>query len=244
MYVLFATQLKSIWVDNSSNATNANVEWTAELQKTLAPHLSGAYVNYIDPLLRDWQQAYYGAHYDRLVAIKNSVDPTNFFNFQQSIGVGVDVGGLQEEYLPSHDANAAPRPSVGGGTTCNESALVRQMYAFQAGQNAMNAVGLALLYTPDGSNYIPASVAEPTVGRAAIQASFDEYFSTLESINETVVGPMIVNGNMGAFAKTIVTVPVAKSKRTVTHVDNWFSFDCTTEPPLIASFHAMFNATD
>ena len=222
-------KLKSIWVENTVAASKANVEWTVDLQHSLAPHVSGAYVNYIDPNQPNWTTAYYGNNYERLVAVKRAVDPTNFFRFEQSIDAAADGGSAP-----------APAPMV----ACEASKLVTQMYAFQAGQNAMDASGLALLYTPKGSNFIPASVPEPTAaGRAAIEASFAQYFATLDSINETVVGPMIVSGNMGSFAKTIDTVPKSTKTLTVTHVDNWFAFDCATDPPLIATFHAMFNTS-
>ncbi|KXN85100.1 Reticuline oxidase, partial [Leucoagaricus sp. SymC.cos] len=45
----------------------------------------GAYPNYIDDRLADWQQRYYGAHYEKLQAIKRLVDPSNVFAFPTSI---------------------------------------------------------------------------------------------------------------------------------------------------------------
>ncbi|KAF5345995.1 hypothetical protein D9758_013863 [Tetrapyrgos nigripes] len=45
----------------------------------------GAYVNYADDRLADWQDRYYGSHYERLQALKRSVDPHDVFYFPESI---------------------------------------------------------------------------------------------------------------------------------------------------------------
>ncbi|KAF8824686.1 glucooligosaccharide oxidase [Lentinula edodes] len=45
----------------------------------------GAYPNYIDDRLPDWQRRYYGSHYDRLQLFKSLVDPFDTFHFPTSI---------------------------------------------------------------------------------------------------------------------------------------------------------------
>lgn len=44
-----------------------------------------AYQNFIDPALKDWKHAYYGANLPRLIRAKHTYDRGNMFNFAQSI---------------------------------------------------------------------------------------------------------------------------------------------------------------
>lgn len=65
----------------------ANRAWLDGLWNALRPAASGAaYQNYIDPTLTDWQQAYYGANYDRLVEVQRQYDPHHLFHFAQAVG--------------------------------------------------------------------------------------------------------------------------------------------------------------
>jgi len=82
----FIPEVKAIWDADKPGETKRNVEWAYEFFEDLRPHASGGYVNYIDPLLSDWSEMYYGKNYARLLAIKKNVDPNGLFRFQQAIG--------------------------------------------------------------------------------------------------------------------------------------------------------------
>ncbi|KAF8878851.1 glucooligosaccharide oxidase [Infundibulicybe gibba] len=45
----------------------------------------GAYPNYIDSRLKDWQWRYYGRHYERLRSLKKMYDPRDLFDFPTAI---------------------------------------------------------------------------------------------------------------------------------------------------------------
>jgi FAD/FMN-containing dehydrogenase len=84
---LFSFQYSSSW-DQSAAAwvVNGNLAWLRGFYAAMRPYVSGAaYVNYIDPDLKTWRQAYYGSNLKRLVAVKKAVDPGNVFHFAQSI---------------------------------------------------------------------------------------------------------------------------------------------------------------
>jgi len=56
------------------------------LRATMTPYLgNGAYTNYCDASIADWQNAYWGANYARLQSIKRAVDPHDLFNGPQSV---------------------------------------------------------------------------------------------------------------------------------------------------------------
>lgn len=77
-------QIKAIW-DNAEDE-EINIAWVKSTRAIVSPLLSGSYINYIDPLLEGWQEAYYGENYPKLLKIKQTLDPNNFFRFNQSVG--------------------------------------------------------------------------------------------------------------------------------------------------------------
>jgi FAD/FMN-containing dehydrogenase len=84
---LFGAQYTTDWTNGaSSTGINNQHAWLRKYWSSMRPYASGqAYVNYIDPDLTNWQQAYYGGNYSRLAAIKKKYDPTRLFTFPQAV---------------------------------------------------------------------------------------------------------------------------------------------------------------
>ncbi|MFC4654130.1 FAD-binding oxidoreductase [Rheinheimera marina] len=60
--------------------------WMGQMRLTMAPwSTGGAYLNYTDPLLSNWPQAYYADHYPRLQRLKKQYDPEGMLRFAQKI---------------------------------------------------------------------------------------------------------------------------------------------------------------
>ncbi len=70
-----------------ASVINAGQTWLTFLGTNVFDPTSGAYQNYIDPTLSDWQSAYYGSNFDRLITVKRRYDPENHFSFAQSIPI-------------------------------------------------------------------------------------------------------------------------------------------------------------
>jgi FAD/FMN-containing dehydrogenase len=66
---------------------NGHPSWLNSIFRQMTPYVTGgAYFNYTDPDLKDWQTAYYGSNYRRLLEVRREVDPHHYFNFPQAIG--------------------------------------------------------------------------------------------------------------------------------------------------------------
>jgi FAD/FMN-containing dehydrogenase len=82
--MLFSFQYLAYWSDSAEGA--ANVAWLRGFHAAMRPYVSGeAYVNYADPDLKNWPQAYYGSNLARLVAVKKKYDPARFFRYAQGL---------------------------------------------------------------------------------------------------------------------------------------------------------------
>jgi hypothetical protein len=83
----FLMDSETTWTARDSPpVVSANLDWLAGLYHSLAPFgTAQAYQNFIDPALRDWKTAYYGANLPQLTAVKRRYDPDDAFRFAQSI---------------------------------------------------------------------------------------------------------------------------------------------------------------
>ncbi|HEV2250472.1 MAG TPA: FAD-binding oxidoreductase [Candidatus Limnocylindria bacterium] len=85
----FATlQFVASWDAGAPAAiADASLAWLRSVYATARPLIgSGAYVNYADPDLADWQEAYYGTNYARLQRVRAIYDPDRLFAFPQAVG--------------------------------------------------------------------------------------------------------------------------------------------------------------
>ena len=68
-------------------SSGAGTAWLDSVHKRMRPYVTGgAYLNYTDPDLDNWQTAYYGSNYRRLLKVRRKYDPHHYFNFPQAIG--------------------------------------------------------------------------------------------------------------------------------------------------------------
>jgi len=90
---LFMPEVKAIWDPSRPQDARRVIEWAYDFFEEVGQVGDGAYLNYIDPLLRDWKQKYYGGNLQRLTDVKNKADPDDVFGFQQGISSKFEPSG-------------------------------------------------------------------------------------------------------------------------------------------------------
>jgi FAD/FMN-containing dehydrogenase len=79
----YSLLILAVWTDPA--ASEQHIRWAREAWEALQPFAAGrVYVNYLSQG-EDRVQEAYGTNYDRLVALKNTYDPTNFWRRNQNI---------------------------------------------------------------------------------------------------------------------------------------------------------------
>ncbi|HEY1920313.1 MAG TPA: FAD-binding oxidoreductase [Streptosporangiaceae bacterium] len=84
---LFLAQYTTTWsIGAAAAGVDQQAAWQRQFYAAMRPYASGqCYQNYLDPSLTNWQQAYYGANYQRLTQVKATYDPNHLFRFPQAI---------------------------------------------------------------------------------------------------------------------------------------------------------------
>jgi FAD/FMN-containing dehydrogenase len=84
----------NVWMDPAEAPIHH--AWTDRFYEDLRPHAHGVYVNFLgDEGAGRVREAYSPQTYQRLVALKNRYDPTNFFNLNQNIRPTVQQRGKE-----------------------------------------------------------------------------------------------------------------------------------------------------
>jgi len=88
---MFTFELKSEWESSQPAQARPNIEWAVEFFDELAQYAQGAYLNYIDPLLLEWQTNYYRDEYPRLLQVQKRWNQDGWLSFQQCIGSDYNI---------------------------------------------------------------------------------------------------------------------------------------------------------
>jgi FAD/FMN-containing dehydrogenase len=88
-YAIFSAEYYTYLSANVSNdVIDKTQKWQNSFRQLMSPWSSGgAYVNYLDAYIEDWQHAYYGNNYTKLAEVKRQYDPSGVFTMPQGIGL-------------------------------------------------------------------------------------------------------------------------------------------------------------
>jgi FAD/FMN-containing dehydrogenase len=88
---MFTFELKSEWDSSQPLQARPNIEWAVDFFDELGQYAQGAYLNYIDPLLLEWQKKYYSNEYARLLRVQERWNQDGWLAFQQCIGSDYNI---------------------------------------------------------------------------------------------------------------------------------------------------------
>jgi len=82
----YVISMLAAWDGGEASQAHRHIAWARACWMALAPCASsGVYVNFLGNEGEERVRAAYGVNYERLVALKNTYDPTNFFSLNQNI---------------------------------------------------------------------------------------------------------------------------------------------------------------
>lgn len=76
-------QYQAFWYDPEDD--QKNIDWIEKFRTDMLGNVSGAFMNFVDTSVGDWDRAYYGDSFDELKQVKKKYDPHNLFKFPMSI---------------------------------------------------------------------------------------------------------------------------------------------------------------
>jgi FAD/FMN-containing dehydrogenase len=84
--VPYVMNIVAAWNADEAHEAERYTEWVRAFQAALLPFtMKGVYTNFLGDEGEEQVRASYGVNYERLVALKNKYDPTNFFQLNQNI---------------------------------------------------------------------------------------------------------------------------------------------------------------
>lgn len=84
--VSYVMNVVAVWHAHEENEAERHQAWAYSFKRALSSFVaSGVYINFLGDEGEEQVRASYRANYERLVALKNTYDPTNFFHLNQNI---------------------------------------------------------------------------------------------------------------------------------------------------------------